>query len=113
MSGHTKGPWEVAHAQMRLDGRVTVPEIFVRRPGDDVAIASDVIDPATELPSEANARLIAAAPDLYEALKALDGLAHSEPCQRSSSLDCVCDYGARAGAAWTIARAALSKAEGR
>lgn len=66
---HTPGPWEVAEAGSWKGGKRTSTEYFVRRPGDDVAIASDIIDPANDdAPSEANARLIAAAPDLLEAL---------------------------------------------
>lgn len=46
--------------------------MFVRRPDDDVAIAADVLDPDTGGPSDANACLIAAAPDLLAALEALN-----------------------------------------
>lgn len=50
------------------NGSPQVVEYFVRVDGDDIAIASIVLDPATGQPSEANARLIAAAPELLEAL---------------------------------------------
>ena len=53
------------------DGKTTITEYFVRRDGDSMAIANDITDPETELPSESNARLIAAAPELLEACKSL------------------------------------------
>lgn len=72
---HTPGPWEMGEAGSWEDGLRTATEYFVRRPGDDVAIASDIIDPANDdTPSEANARLIAAAPELLAALKELAAL---------------------------------------
>jgi hypothetical protein len=54
-------------------------------------------------PTEANARLIAAAPDLLEALKRLCDL----PC------NCPCEIGADEMTAYGQARAAIAKAEGR
>lgn len=70
MPAHTPGPWEMAEAGSWAGGKRTSMEYFVRRPGDDVAIASEIIDPANDdAPSEANARLIAAAPELYEELE--------------------------------------------
>ena len=70
MPAHTPGPWEVAEAGSWAGGKRTSMEYFVRRPGDDVAIASEIIDPANDdAPSEANAQLIAAAPELLEALE--------------------------------------------
>jgi len=75
MPAHTPGPWEMAEAGSWKDGKRTSTEYFVRRPGDDVAIASEIIDPANDdAPSEANARLIAAAPDLLEALESFIAL---------------------------------------
>ena len=64
---HTTGPWSADKATYH-NGYV---EHFVARDGDAVAIAGDVTDPETRQPSEANAQLIAAAPELLEALKAL------------------------------------------
>ena len=70
MPAHTPGPWEMAEAGSWAGGKRTSMEYFVRRPGDDVAIASEIIDPANDdAPSEANAQLIAAAPELLEALE--------------------------------------------
>jgi hypothetical protein len=66
----TPRPWEVAHAGCGLrDGTFEITEYFVRRPGDNVSIAADIIDPATGEPSEEYALLIAAAPMLLEALQ--------------------------------------------
>ena len=62
---HTPGPW-LADKATYHNGYV---EHFVGRDGDAVAIAGDITDPETRQPSEANARLIAAAPDLLEAAR--------------------------------------------
>jgi hypothetical protein len=68
MSKHTDGPWEVGEG--RTYGHRPTLEYFVRRPGDDVAICSDVLDPdGDNPPSLANAHLIAAAPELLSSLK--------------------------------------------
>jgi hypothetical protein len=68
---HTPAPWEVSHGGHGSPSGFVIDEYFVLNPAvaDDVAIAADIIDPATGLPSEANARLIAAAPELLAALK--------------------------------------------
>ena len=64
LHGATEGPWEVGVASS-WHGSVRVEtEMYVRRPGDNVALAAQVIDPRTEEISESNARLLAAAPDL-------------------------------------------------
>ncbi|WP_372483800.1 hypothetical protein AB9H29_12180 [Stenotrophomonas sepilia] len=70
MSKHTPGPWEVAHGGHGSPHGFVIDEYYVlnRTVADDVAIAADIVDPATQMPSEANARLIAAAPELLEAL---------------------------------------------
>ncbi len=68
---HTPGPWEHAEAGSWRNGKRISTEYFVRRPEDNVSIAADIIDPETSEPSEANAQLIAAAPELLEALKKL------------------------------------------
>lgn len=65
---HTPGTWIADWATGMSNGSPQVVEYFVRVDGDDIAIASIVLDPATGQPSEANARLIAAAPELLEAL---------------------------------------------
>ena len=74
MSKYTPGPWAINTAGSAKAGQpFKVTEIYVYAPDtqDDVAICADVIDPVTQAPSEANARLITAAPDLLAALLAL------------------------------------------
>ena len=62
---HTPGPWFAKRA-----GGDGYFEWYVGRDGENCPIAEDIADPMTRDPSEANAHLIAAAPDLLEALKA-------------------------------------------
>jgi hypothetical protein len=69
MNKHTPGPWYHDFASGMKNGNPQVVEYFVRRDGDNVSIAADIVDPEKCVPSEANARLIAAAPDLLEALE--------------------------------------------
>ena len=69
---HTPGPWKTNTAGGAKKGEpFKITEIYVYAPNtqDDTAICADGIDPGTQEPSEANARLIAAAPDLLEALE--------------------------------------------
>lgn len=67
---HTPAPWQVSHGGHGSPAGFVIDEYFVlsRSVADDVAIAADIVDPATGIPSEANARLIAAAPELLDAL---------------------------------------------
>jgi len=58
---HTPGPWFAKRA-----GGDGYFEWYVGRDGENCSIAEDIADPMTRDPSEANARLIAAAPTLYE-----------------------------------------------
>jgi hypothetical protein len=60
---HTPGPW---FAKRAGDGGYF--EWYVGRDGEN-SIAEDITDPVTRDPSEANAHLIAAAPELLGALK--------------------------------------------
>ena len=74
MTKHTPGPWHINTAGSASRGKpFKITEIYVYAPDtqDDTAICADVIDPVTQEPSEANARLIAAAPDLLEALQTI------------------------------------------
>lgn len=66
----TPGPWVATRATTYDGGKAVVSEMFVRRPGGDVAIASDIIDPDTTAVSEANAAVIAAARTALPALVA-------------------------------------------
>jgi hypothetical protein len=63
---HTYGDWQAERGESG-----GYAEWFIRRDGDAVAIASDITDPETGQPSEANAQLIAAAPELLEELEAI------------------------------------------
>lgn len=58
----TPGPWEYSTAGLgATDGSFILTEHFVRRPGDDVAIAAEIINPDDCKTSEDNAAYIAAA----------------------------------------------------
>lgn len=116
MSAHTPGPWSVPHfarahgcgcryifAGEYLGG---IAEVYVDNGMMPSGGGNDCpsVDEAT-----ANARLIAAAPDLLEALNFLVNLAgrHSSACpaQRNPDARCACGIGP--------ARAAIAKAEGQ
>lgn len=89
---HTPGPWHIedaSYGQIICAGKV------------DVAVVRN----ADELPHHANARLIAVAPDLLNALKSM--LRHVERARESDLLACD-DTGPE-----DMARDAISKAEGR
>jgi len=92
MVDHTRGPWEVI-------GRAIMPDPDSKNPDSMLGIC-EVYDFDGERPKarfEANARLIAAAPDLLEALKEMVRYCDLFP-----------------NAAYHIAaRAAIAKAEGR
>ena len=104
MSKHTPGPWVINTAGGAKKGEpFRITEIYVYAPHvqDDTAICADIIDPITQEPSEANARLIAAAPELLDALKiiaeyASEGEASTGP----------------AGWMGVVARVAIAKAMG-
>lgn len=72
----TPGPWSINQAgHGGPDGKLVVDEVFVYAPDcgvDDIAVAADIVDPLTGKPSPANARLIAAAPLMLEALQAFN-----------------------------------------
>ncbi len=104
MSAHTPGPWTINTAGGAKAGEpFQITEIYVYAPNtqDDTAICADVIDPVTQEPSFANALLIAAAPDMLQALRravlALAFAAETSPAMRD-------DYNA--------VSAAISKATG-
>lgn len=73
MNKHTPGPWEALSAGHGNSKGFVIDEYFVlnREVSDDVAICTEIIDPSTQMPSIANALLIAAAPDLLMKLSAL------------------------------------------
>lgn len=76
MAKSTPGPWVVGIAHSYKNNEIVSTEYFVRLPGDDVAIAADIINPITsqaDKVAEANAKLIASAPELLEALEGIAG----------------------------------------
>jgi hypothetical protein len=100
---HTPGPWEVSRNNAgAIPLHFQPPEVFGR--GGNCCVASNL---GNGPESEANARLIAAAPELLEALQECltdDGAA----CYRSR------EYAEkRIRYIDTIARAAIAKSEGR
>ena len=97
MSKHTPGPWSVVdegHAEQGRPAHVRALRLHIV-----VDHAEDFGDPAPD------ARLIAAAPDLLEALKAV-ALRHDY-----SYLDKGIGTATGEGKAWLAARAAIKKAE--
>ncbi len=92
MSKHTKAPWEWLGEKVFGD--------------DGLTVCSDVNGEDQET-YEANARLIAAAPDLYEALQGLISLLDSGCCAAA-----IRDEDGPVGSAMRLARAAIAKAEG-
>jgi hypothetical protein len=98
---HTPGPWEVVHAEHGIVVRTESPTKTKYGASRYAAIGGfDRNEPDKLAEAQANARLIAAAPDLLEALKEL----------------AVCDFGANwnDAAEWAAikARAAIAKATG-
>lgn len=84
MSGFTPGPWKTDGevASMEINGRlVPVYEVMADSDACWVAQVLDHHRCGATAPGAANARLIAAAPRMYEALKAvLPKLAHQIEC---------------------------------
>jgi hypothetical protein len=96
---HTPGPWMVVEIEPDAMPKTTF-EVSVR--GNPFWIAYVQIEP--NLPSKANAHLIAAAPEMYEALKVLDSMWAGEGYKTPES---------RTLALWKQIRAAIAKVEGR
>jgi hypothetical protein len=103
MSGHTTGPWEV---EVDKSGEVTVYEAVTRENIDICTMGGNTNDGR-------NARLIAAAPELLNALKlalaALDGEVDNAPISPAVARSAQAWMRAKFGDA---ARAAIAKAEG-
>ena len=75
MSGHTKGPWEVARTDAGIIVRTESAKKTRFGASRYAAIGGfDRSDPEQLAEALANARLIAAAPELLEALQTLDSL---------------------------------------
>lgn len=105
MSKHTPGPWKTADITSRgthVYWRIEAPSKHVAGVSVDVTLYPvDVVAVSEEL--KANARLIAAAPDLLAALEALEV---------AVSMDFSLDRDSRINAAASGARAAIAKARG-
>lgn len=92
MAAHTPGPWVTDNSVLRGSvNRLEEPRRHIALVSDWEKVSGD------RLENEANARLIAAAPDLLEALKTL--VRHAEKCGRSAGV-------------YDTARAAIAKATG-
>ena len=100
---HTPGPWEVSWDKYGKES-----EIHGKSELNDGPICIIPHDDVTESGAEeqlANARLIAAAPELLEALKALIENVGSCICYDQSEGECLAK-------AWKMAAVAIAKAEG-
>ena len=118
MTAHTPGPWRFAHRETL--GRGYSTEVFDSE-GQTIATMAWHAVPTeygTTTDREENARLIAAAPDLLEALKSL----RAKLAALESPLIDVCAVAALHGFDWTAgnwvrelesADAAIDKAEGK
>jgi len=114
MSTHTSGPWTVDKygVVMGDKGSTTIAEVSVSDWHDSVEYARQKGDNATMLwaiecraRAEANARLIAAAPDLLEAVRMVLDAATEDGHELSDSEICH-------AIDWQQLRAAIAKAEG-
>lgn len=109
MSAYTKGPWEAASRKGDYwDSVVYLPQ----RMGHEVCQC--FYERGNEAECEANAQLIAAAPDLLEALKEIYYALVSEPIvDGEDSEDCWLLKPSSAVGVMQNALAAINKAEGR
>lgn len=94
---HTPGPWNVEHPYGE-------PGVYVASP--NTGLVAKLYAPDAPANIEANAHLIAAAPELLSALREVmrfaDGKQHTKDAQTGESV----------GVVWAKARAAIFKAEG-
>ncbi len=96
MSGHTPGEWDWGPASGTQDALMRPARVFVVAGGTSRDIAEVGLDRIGE--ANANARLIAAAPEMLGALESLALMAETDPELSDMA---------------RIARAAIAKAEGR
>ena|SRR3989304_752122 len=94
----TPGPW-------RAEGPDPFGDWNILHDGDALAIGAVVSNMRPAFEVAANARLEAAAPQLYEALKGIVTESVKTAIARHHAKDCRCNY--------CVAIAALAKAEGR
>lgn len=98
---HTPGPWEIrSRHESSMDHTTVIRSVVI--PGHDYIMVSRIVDPTPEQDqvARANVRLLAAAPDLLEALKRMWLASTNFSCMPSDS-DVQC------------AAKAIAKAEGR
>lgn len=72
---HTPGPWKAKTLEEWVEGKGGL--VVIDAPGKWLSLANAHIHRDSREEGEANARLIAAAPDLLEALEAMDALVES------------------------------------
>ncbi len=101
-SKHTPGPWVLG--ALRREFR-QINAVSCEQPWEEFASVAVKLDGIPSKEGEANARLIAAAPDLLEALTLCLRFAETEANQEDACYD--------AKPAVEKARAAIAKAEGR
>ena len=105
---HTPGPWELWFSEDSDNRGAFVVRGGSKEPhGTDMVIAKRDIGTPNGDEGEANARLIAAAPELLDALKALREFALNE------DVSVECDDSCELGCIFCAAKAAIAKAEGR
>ena len=106
MSKHTAGPWlidpEMQHHLQPGDIRITTVDWEI------AVVTGDAGDADGNDESEANARLVSAAPDLLAALKRLvKEIGAHEPCDREDDEECTSE-----NCPWAQANDAIAKSEG-
>lgn len=105
MTTHTPGPWMIQHLESTRHGFDGWQTFAIRsRPGNHCLAVVGEVDRATDTHNEANARLIASAPELLHALAVLvndvaEGFIAQHLPVNPESIQCVKD-----------ARAAIAKA---
>lgn len=103
MSKHTPGPWELRESAAAGRKVVASPRL-----GLIAILAEHDVGEAEWIQDEANARLIAAAPDLLAACKALLPMAEDDLFQYGGGL-----HAGDSDPTILAARAAIAKAEGK
>ena len=102
---HTPGPWILDGFE--VSGEISGAAICRVLEADDFPCVEEGTEADVQAECEANARLVAAAPDLLEALRKLMALNDNRGTFGGEL------YQDRVDRAWDEARAALAKAEGR
>lgn len=85
MTQHTPGPWSVETWPAREGDEQKRPRLVILADGGYLTELEDTFDRETHAAQEANARLIAAAPEMLEALR----LVMSDPSRRGLLTDTV------------------------